>query len=333
MGIPDSAVNIPTANGVVSYSITNPLVYSNAGFSNFPVAVLAGNTNISNQLYFYDLDLNVPANAIITGIQVTHVHGGCNANSFTIDSIYLAHNASIISEVKRDSASVYTSNTSGGPLDSWSSTLTPTIVNDRSFGIIVQSYTTGGCTFAQHDIQVEVFYVVCNPILQTGIPDSAANIPVANGQVSYSITNPLGYSNNAFINFPVAVLTGNANISNQLYFYDLDLNIPSGAIVTGVEVNHSHGGCNAGSYTIDSLFLAYNGAILGNVKRDSASAYNTNTSGNSSDRWSSILTLTLSMIIHSVLSFRAQPLELAHSVNLIYRSMYIIAHPFLQPTV
>ena len=105
-----------------------------------------------------------------------------------------------------------------------------------------------------------------------GIPDSAVNIPTANGVVSYSITNPLGYSNNAFINFPVAVLTGNANISNQLYFYDLDLNIPSGAIVTGVEVNHSHGGCNAGSYTIDSLFLAYNGAILGNVKRDSASA-------------------------------------------------------------
>ena len=39
-----------------------------------------------------------------------------------------------------------------------------------------------------------------------GIPDSATNITVPNGLVSYVITNPLGYTGSGFVNSPVAVL-------------------------------------------------------------------------------------------------------------------------------
>jgi hypothetical protein len=119
-----------------------------------------------------------------------------------------------------------------------------------------------------------------------GIPDSATNISVPNGLVSYVITNPLGYNGSGFANSPVAVLINPNDVSNQLYFYDLDLNIPVGATITGVEVTHKHGGCNSGSYTIDSLYLAYNGNIISSAKRDSASAFTTNISGSSSDLWS-----------------------------------------------
>ena len=68
IGIPDSAINITVPNGLVSYVITNPLGYSGSGFANSPVAVLFNPNNVSNQLYFYDLDLNIPAGATITGV-------------------------------------------------------------------------------------------------------------------------------------------------------------------------------------------------------------------------------------------------------------------------
>ena len=158
IGIPDSAINITVPNGLVSYVITNPLGYSGSGFANSPVAVLINPNNVSNQLYFYDLDLNIPAGATITGIEVTHKHGGCNAGSYTIDSLYLGYNGNIISGAKRDSASAFTTNISGNSSDLWSASLTPAIVNDNSFGIILQSHTTGTCTFSQADMQVNVFY-------------------------------------------------------------------------------------------------------------------------------------------------------------------------------
>jgi len=290
IGIPDSAINITVPNGLVSYVITNPLGYSGSGFANSPVAVLINPNNVSNQLYFYDLDLNIPADATITGVEVTHKHGGCNAGSYTIDSLYLAYNGNIISGAKRDSASAFTTNISGNSSDLWSASLTPAIVNDNSFGIILQSHTTGTCTFSQADLQIEVFFSVCSPSNYAGIPDSATNIAVPNGLVSYFITNPLGYTGSGFANSPVAVLINPNNVSNQLYFYDLDLNIPAGATITGIEVTHKHGGCNAGSYTIDSLYLGYNGNIISGAKRDSASAFTTNISGNSSDLWSASLT-------------------------------------------
>jgi hypothetical protein len=158
IGIPDSAANITVPNGLVSYVITNPLGYTGSGFANSPVAVLINPNDVSNQLYFYDLDLNIPAGATITGVEVTHKHGGCNAGSYTIDSLYLAYNGNIISSAKRDSASAFTTNLSGNSSDLWSASLTPSIVNDNSFGIILQSYTTGICTFSQADLQVNVFY-------------------------------------------------------------------------------------------------------------------------------------------------------------------------------
>ncbi len=290
IGIPDSAANITVPNGLVSYVITNPLGYTGSGFANSPVVVLINPNNVSNQLYFYDLDLNIPAGATITGVKVTHKHGGAGASSFTIDSLHLAYNGNIISSAKRDSALAFTTNISGNSSDLWSASLTPTIVNDNSFGIILQSHTTGISTFSQADLQLEVFYTVCSPNNTIGIPDSAINITVPNGLVSYVITNPLGYTGSGFANSPVVVLINPNNVSNQLYFYDLDLNIPAGTTITGVEVTHKHGGAGASSFTIDSLYLAYNGNIISSAKRDSALAFTTNISGNSLDLWSASLT-------------------------------------------
>jgi hypothetical protein len=290
IGIPDSAANITVPNGLVSYVITNPLGYTGSGFANSPIAVLVNPNDVSNQLYFYDMDFNIPAEATITGIEVTHKHGGCNAGSYTIDSLYLAYSGNIISSAKRDSASAFTTNISGNFSDLWSANLTSAMVNDNSFGIILQSHTSGICTFSQADLLLEIFYTICSPVNSIAIPDSASNVIVPNGLVSYVINNPLGYTGSGFTNSPITVLVPTNNVSNQLYFYDLDYTIPTDATITGVEVTHIHGGCNTGSYTIDSLYLAYNGNIISSAKRDSASAFTTNISGSSSDLWSANLT-------------------------------------------
>jgi hypothetical protein len=176
IGIPDSATNIAVPNGLVSYLITNPLGYTGSGFANSPVAVLINPNNVSNQLYFYDLDLNIPAGAIITGVEVTHKHGGCNTGSYTIDSLYLGYNGNIISSAKRDSASAFTTNISGNSSDLWSASLTPAIVNDNSFGIILQSHTTGICTFSQADLQVNVFYCTTVASINSITKQSQINI-------------------------------------------------------------------------------------------------------------------------------------------------------------
>lgn len=74
--------------------------------------------------------------------------------------------------------------------------------------------------------------------------------------------------------------------ADVLYFYDFDFSLPVNAIVTGVELIHSRGGCNQGSYVIDSIYLVYNNNIISTVfKRDSASTFTTDTIGGSTDLW------------------------------------------------
>lgn len=176
VGIPDSAANIIVPGGLVSYAITNPLGHTGSGFVNTPYAVLINPNNVSNQLYFYDLNLNVPAGATVTGVEVTHKHGGCNMGSYTIDSLFLAYNGNIISSAKRDSASGLTTNVSGGSSDLWAASLTPAIVNDNSFGIILQSHTSGICTYSQFDLQVNVYY--CTTVASVNALDNSTPIAI-----------------------------------------------------------------------------------------------------------------------------------------------------------
>ena len=82
----------------------------------------------------------------------------------------------------------------------------------------------------------------------TGTPDSAKNITHSNSTGQYSITNPLGYNGTFFNNSPTTANCTNNCKSDYLYLYDLGLHIPSNAIITGVQVTQTQGGCNLGSY-------------------------------------------------------------------------------------
>ena len=291
IGIPDSVKNISHNGSTGQYSITNPLVYNGSQFTNLPTTMYCISNCISDYLYFYDLDLNIPTNATITGIEITHGRGGCNSGSYVIDTLHLAYNGAIIGLHKRDSTSVGT-DILGSSSDNWSAILTPTIVNDNSFGLFINSSGHGICTFAQFNIQIKVYYTTCTSSELTGIPDSVKNVSHAGSTGQYSITNPLVYNGSQFTNLPTTMYCVSNCISDYLYFYDLDLNIPTNATITGIEITHGRGGCNSGSYVIDTLHLAYNGAIIGLPKRDSTSV-GTDILGSSSDNWSAILTPTI----------------------------------------
>jgi len=122
-----------------------------------------------------------------------------------------------------------------------------------------------------------------------GIPDSVQNVSYPNSTGQYTISNPLIHNGTMFTNAPTTVSCIINCKSDYLYFYDFGLNIPLGATITGIEVIHTRGGCNSGSYVIDSLHLAYNGVIISAAKRDSTSS-GTDTLGSSSDNWSAVLT-------------------------------------------
>ncbi|NUM50612.1 MAG: T9SS type A sorting domain-containing protein [Flavobacteriales bacterium] len=160
IGIPDSVANVshPTSNGAYTITNSNPLNHNGTAFTNPPITVNCVNNCKSDYLYFYDLDLNIPPNFIITGVEVIHGRGACNQGSWNIDSIHLAYNGAIIGTAKRDSASVSEKDTLGSSSDVWNAMLTPGIVNSNSFGLFINSTGTGICTFMQSDIRVKVYY-------------------------------------------------------------------------------------------------------------------------------------------------------------------------------
>jgi hypothetical protein len=287
-GIPDSVQNVSRFGSTGSYSISNPLNHNGSQFTNGPTTLNCITNCIADHLYFYDLGLNVPSNAVITGVEVIHQRGACNSGSYMIDSLYLAFNGMMIGAPKRDSSSTSATDTLGSASDLWSAMLAPAIVNDQSFGLFITSTGTGTCTYTQFDIRLKVYY--CVQLAASGIPDSVQNVAHPNSTGSYSISNPLNHNGSQFTNPPTTTNCITSCKSDYLYFYDLALNVPSTATITGVEVIHQRGGCNSGSYVIDTLHLAHNAMIISAAKRDSASSFTSDTLGSANDLWSAALT-------------------------------------------
>lgn len=157
-GIPDSVQNVSLSYSTGNYSITNPLNHDGSTFTNPPTSLNCISNCVSDYLYFYDLDLNIPATATITGVEVIHNRGGCNSGSWVIDSLHLVHNGVVISSSKRDSASTNTIDTLGTNNDLWSAILTPSIINSNGFGLFINTTGNGICTFGQLDVRVKVYY-------------------------------------------------------------------------------------------------------------------------------------------------------------------------------
>ena len=232
IGIPDSVQNItyPGSNG--QYSISNPLLHNGTNFTNAPTTITCASNCKSDYLYFYDLDLNVPLLATITGIEVIHSRGGCNAGSYVIDTLHLAYNSAIISNVKRDSAS-YGTDTLGSPTDNWGALPTPAMVNDNSFGLFINSSGTGICTFQQSSIQVKVYYCI----------DSSAGINSIINEVNVRVfPNPV--SNNLTLEVDMG------NIKNTYKVFDYLGKIVASGVLAGKTTEINTGNLNSGLYFI-----------------------------------------------------------------------------------
>lgn len=133
-----------------------------------------------------------------------------------------------------------------------------------------------------------ISYTLTAQSVISGIPDSASNISFPGSTGQYTISNPLVVSGTTFSNPPIAMACFSNCKSDYLFFHDFDLNIPLTATILGIEVIHNRGGCNMGSYVIDTLYLANQTGIISSVKRDST-ASGIDTLGNASDMWGAVL--------------------------------------------
>jgi hypothetical protein len=293
-GIPDSVANVPFPGSTGAYNITNPLTHNGTSFTNPPVNSTCFNNCKSDYLYFYDLGFQIPATAQILGVEVIHTRGGCNSGSWVIDTLHLAYNGAAQGLSFRDSASTNETDTLGSTYDTWGLALTPAIVNSNSFGVMINTTGTGICTFGQFDVRINVYY--CDFGVPTqGIPDSVANVAFTGSTGAYTITNPLNHNGTQFTNPPVAANCANNCVSDWLYFYDFGFNIPANANLSGFEVVHTRGGCNSGSWVIDTVSLAFGGGPTGGIKRDSASNTATTILGSPTDIWGNVF-LSIPMI-------------------------------------
>jgi hypothetical protein len=140
-------------------------------------------------------------------------------------------------------------------------------------------------------------YYVCHSITlcsasvtANNVADSVMNVAYPGSSGSYAISNPLMHDGTQYTNAPTTTSCIVTCKTDYVYFFDFDLAVPAGATITGVEVQHGRGACNSGAWMIDTLHLAYNGAVIGSVKRDSSSTFERDTLGSSMDTWGAALT-------------------------------------------
>ncbi|MEY3441927.1 MAG: hypothetical protein RLZZ519_208 [Bacteroidota bacterium] len=285
IGIPDSVENVAFPGSTGAYTISNPLNHNGTSFTNAPIAGNCFMNCKSDYLYFHDFGLNIPPYATILGFEIVHTRGGCNQGSFVIDTLHLTLNGTPIGTAKRDSASATETDTLGGSVDDWGiGFVPPLLVTNADFGVMIRSTGTGICTFGQFDLRLKVYYCEFGTPNQ-GIPDSVVNVAFSGSSGTYSVTNPLAHNGTQFTNPPVTVNCVMNCKSDWLYFHNFGFNVPSGQMINGIEVVHSRGGCNSGSFVIDTLSLAYGGLPIGNLKRDSTSNMTTDTLGDLADVW------------------------------------------------
>jgi hypothetical protein len=287
IGIPDSVKNVSKSGSTGAYTISNAsLNHNGTQFNNVPMTTSCTMNCKSDYLYFYGFNFNIPSNAIITGVEIQRTRGGCNSGSWVIDTLYLAHNSLIISQPKRDSTTNIVTGTLGSQGDTWASGISPAIVNDNTFGVFISTTGNGICTYGQFDLRMTLFYCVQNANIQN-VPDSVKNVSKPNSTGAYTLSSggALNHNGTQFGNAPTTMSCAINCISDYLYFYDFGFNIPSNTTILGVEALHKSGGCNSGSYVIDTILLVYNNSIISTPKRDSATNNSVNVLGGANDLW------------------------------------------------
>jgi hypothetical protein len=138
--------------------------------------------------------------------------------------LFLAYNGAIISAPKRDSASAFTTNISGNASDLWSANLTPALVNDNSFGIILHSTTSGICTFAQADLQVKISY--CSILATSADLDHQSDVKISPNPAE---TEVLLHVNEALIGQSYAIIDylGKAKLTGTISHDNTHLDVTS----------------------------------------------------------------------------------------------------------
>ena len=225
----------------------------------------------SNYLQGSNFGLNVPAGATVTGIQVEIMRQSNNAASpFIRDSVVrLSKGGTITGDNKAALATNWpnamTATTYGGVADLWGTTWTPADINNANFAVVLAATTSvsGAARTASVDfIRVTVTYTPA-----PGGPAQAGTGANVAGVGTAAWTNPTRITNDDTL-YATAALSNATPISNYLQGSNYGLSVPTGATITGIQVEIMRQSNNAASPFIrDSVVrLSKGGTITGDNK-------------------------------------------------------------------
>lgn len=106
--------------------------------------------------------LNIPVNSTILGVTVA-IEGSASTNSIIKDfDLSLVHDSATIGTAKGDTTTLWTTTKTmvsyGDESDLWGATLTPSIVNNPTFGVQFRAQAIGSATARVNEITMTIYY-------------------------------------------------------------------------------------------------------------------------------------------------------------------------------
>jgi len=155
--------------------------------------------NSSRELYTSTYGFSIPSNATITGVQVVIGRYAENSNSLHDNKVNLRYSGSEIATNKASSSYWPTSEaaaTYGSSSDVWGATLTPAIINDNTFGVVLDvdnDNNNNRIAFVDY-VQISVTYIVSGSLDWFTVSSGGTKIG------SGSPFNPVGVSGSGLAN-------------------------------------------------------------------------------------------------------------------------------------
>ncbi len=257
--------------------------------SNNSYASASVDGTVTDPLRCVSYGFDIPATATIVGIEVRIERKSSSvANGGSRDNSLFLVKAGTTVGLDRATATAYTTGdtveTHGSPTDLWGTTWTPADINNVNFGAVFTATKPSGAggahTVTVDQIQITVYYDVSS---QT---QSQVNCSSLGGAGANWTTPELAESsNNAYASVSV-----DGTVSDPLQCVNYGFNIPSGAVIDGIEVSierKSNRTANGGSRD-NSLLLVKAGTAVG-LDRATATTYTTGdtveTHGSPTDLW------------------------------------------------
>ncbi|KKK85388.1 hypothetical protein LCGC14_2773800, partial [marine sediment metagenome] len=267
-GIDTGWVTTGTGTSVVRSGSTNSwnnpsqIEVDDKSFADTYITTLGGYTDWLRAANF-DFS-SIPVGATLDGIEVRIKRYAYYSNEDYDDEVYLISNTAQVGDNKskatpwRTTAGYYTY---GGPTDTWNSGLTISDIKTINFGVELSALTVVPYSYLYVDsIQIKVYYT-----------ESGSSTTSAEEWVDTSKTTAQD-DDSTYVSFNPS---STVDDSDWLRLTNFSLSIPSGATITGIEVQMDKQATQGSSIRDGSLYLRKTDRQVGNDKAETINYWDT----------------------------------------------------------